>query len=202
MNGDPTNPPTGRAQVPGAGGPDEAGASGRASAGGVPIGGVPVGGRAGGTGRGSGTGRASVGRATVGRASVHGPDSAPGRSGTSGVGRATVGRASVRPSSPSGLLDLEPPPGSDYIQGPGGPPPRRPVRRPASGGSRARRRRRNLIIGAFAAFIMIAGISVVGGTYYFNDVALPSQLALPQSTTIFRPSSRRPRGKLALAASI
>src|SRR5689334_22161597 len=48
-----------------------------------------------------------------------------------------------------------------------------------------RRRRRNITIASIAAFIMIAGIGMVAGTYYFDQVALPDDLPLKQSTTIY-----------------
>ena len=130
-----------------------------------------------------------MGGAAAGRASV---------SGSAVVGRATVGRASVRPSAPSGLIELDAPPGSDIIHGGG--PPKRPVRQPASAAARnKRRRRRNIIIAAFAAFIMIAGITVVAATYYWDDVTLPNQLALPQSTTIFYADGKTQMAKVGSA---
>jgi len=146
--GDPNDPPTGRAQVPG---PRPQGPSGRAS--------VP------GTPRTSGF---------AGSASV------PTSGGA--TGRASVGRASVRPSSP---MDD---PGDILEGGPGtrpgmGPPGVRPTRSPKN--KAKRRRRRNIFIVGIAAFIMLAGVGMVSGTYYFDNVALPQDISMKQSTTIY-----------------
>ncbi|MEU7870563.1 transglycosylase domain-containing protein [Dactylosporangium sp. NPDC049140] len=109
------------------------------------------------------SGRATVGSASVpsGRASVGGPPAFGGR--------ATVGSASVSVISSSGGV---PEPGDGQSK--------------SSIGKRAkRRRRRNITIASIAAFIMIAGIGMVAGTYYFDQVALPEDISLAQSTTIY-----------------
>ena len=51
---------------------------------------------------------------------------------------------------------------------------------------RKRARRRNLIIAGTAMLLMVAGIGLVGVTYYFDDVQLPQSLDgnLKQSTTL------------------
>ncbi|MGE5156129.1 MAG: transglycosylase domain-containing protein, partial [Betaproteobacteria bacterium] len=60
-------------------------------------------------------------------------------------------------------------------------------RGPGRGKSSAakRRRRRNWIISGFAVFIMLAGILVVGGTYYVDGVPTPDQLVLPEASTVY-----------------
>jgi membrane peptidoglycan carboxypeptidase len=46
--------------------------------------------------------------------------------------------------------------------------------------------RRNIILSTFALFIMLSGLLIVGGTYYFDNVKMPDQLPTPnQSTTIY-----------------
>lgn len=109
------------------------------------------------------SGRASVGSASVGSASV-------GSASVGGAaGRATVGRAGVGG-----------PPGGAGSGPPGAVPP--------SGRSRAnskKARRRNLILAAVAVFVMLSGLTVVGGAYYFNKVPVPESLKLPESTTVY-----------------
>jgi membrane peptidoglycan carboxypeptidase len=114
--------------------------------------------------------------AATGRASV--PVSPAAGGGVSG--RATVGRATVRPP--------------DVITGPGGPGgpggPTGPTGRSGGGkggkGSARRKRamRRNIILSAFALLIMLSGVIVVGGTYYFDSVAMPDKLPVPEQSTI------------------
>src|SRR6266536_371296 len=210
-DGDPTNPSRGRAQVPGAsggngdapggrGGGEKGPASGRASIGGAPM-----------TG-GASTGRASVGgsagRATVGRASAGGPADAgrarvPSQGGGS-AGRATVGRARV--GGPSDPL----PPGADVIEGPGfaarlpgtgrpgrGGPGRGGPPGGAAAGRARRKRRRNWILASFAVFIMLAGTTVVGGTFFYDDVGLPNDLPQQkQATTIYFAANKNQMGKI------
>jgi membrane peptidoglycan carboxypeptidase len=147
-------------------------------------------------GGGGATGSAGVGRVSVGRAGVGGPDAdrtggrarVPSQSGT--AGRATVGRASVRVGSPEAA-------GADVIRGPGGG--RRPPANPRSKSSaRAKRaRRRNWILGSFALLLLIAGSTVVGGTYFYDNVALPNELPQrAQATTIFFSDNKTPMGKI------
>ncbi|MFY1688893.1 transglycosylase domain-containing protein [Plantactinospora sp. WMMB782] len=170
-------------------------ASGSASVGSASPGRARVGGRAGvgsasvpeapGSGGGYGAGRASAGRASVGTASV-------GGGGANGAaGRARVGRAAV-PVSPAG------PGGPDDPDGPGG-------RRGRRGGGaldpaaqkRAKKRKRvNMLIAAFAVFIMLAGGGVVAATYYSTNVPMPDQLPLPLATTIYAADGKNPIAKL------
>ncbi|WP_345120650.1 transglycosylase domain-containing protein [Dactylosporangium darangshiense] len=118
-----------------------------------------------------------------------------GAAGRASVGRAVVGSASV------GM--------GDVMDGPGGPPgdlpPGRPGGRGGAGGpgggrntaaKAKKRRRRNIIIAAIAAFIMIAGIGMVSGTYYFDQVALPDDITLNQSTTIYYSDGVTPMGRI------
>jgi membrane peptidoglycan carboxypeptidase len=46
-------------------------------------------------------------------------------------------------------------------------------------------RRRNLIIAAFAVFIMVTGLGVVGGTYYVDGVKKGDALQFPETTTVY-----------------
>ncbi|WP_327007246.1 penicillin-binding protein [Dactylosporangium sp. NBC_01737] len=81
--------------------------------------------------------------------------------------------------------------------GPGGPDGSGPGRGKGGGTAKAkRRRRRNILIASIAAFIMIAGIGMVSGTYYFDQVALPENLAMEQSTTIYYADGVTPMGRI------
>lgn len=168
----PVSPaPGGRASVP-------AQPGGRAS---VPVSPAPAGRASVGVGS---AGRASVGvgsagRASVGSAAVGGP-----------AGRATVGRAGVSPlgGSPGGPGGPDGPGGSGPGRGHGGNP---------DAVARAKKRRRiNLLIAAFAVFIMLAGVGVVGFTYYSTTVVLPSAIPLPLSTTIYMSDGKKVAAKL------
>lgn len=184
-----------------AGGPGEAGdgiAPGRAQVGRAQVGRahIPSGPRHGPAGHGAGSasvGSASVGSASVGSASVGSASVGSASVGSGPVGRASVGRAGVPPVGPGG-------------RGPGGRGPGGPVG-PNSGGRggldpaalaarRKKARIRNLIIGAFAIFIMLAGGLVVGGTYYYDTVPLPDQLDLPEASTIYYSDGKTPIAKL------
>jgi len=64
--------------------------------------------------------------------------------------------------------------------GPGGAVPKDPRAR------RARRhRRRKMMIAAFGVFIMLAGGGLLGGTYFFDNVELPADTPLPETTSIY-----------------
>ncbi|MEH1012655.1 transglycosylase domain-containing protein [Micromonospora sp. CPCC 206060] len=153
----------GRASVPVSPAPGGAAPAGRASVGGsagrASVGGAPA-------------GRATVGAASVGSAAV---------GGRAQVGRATAGRAAVSPVSPGA-------PGGGGPNGPGGP--TGPGRRSRGAGDpdavrRSKKRRRiNLLIASFAVFIMLAGIGVVGFTYYSTNVVLPNKLKTPLASTM------------------
>jgi membrane peptidoglycan carboxypeptidase len=189
-DGDPNAPQRGRAQIPGSpggfGGP----------AGGIPFGGMPMA-----DGSGASSGRARVGRASVGgagsgaagRASVGGAAGSAGRARVpvqsgGAAGRATVGRASVSAGAADDVIENR---GSSGRPAKGSPP-------SGAAAARAKRaRRRNLILGAFALFIMIAGGTVVGGTFFYDDVALPSDLPQrAQSTTIYYSDNKTEMGKI------
>ncbi|MCU7726018.1 transglycosylase domain-containing protein [Actinoplanes sp. KI2] len=156
----------GRAGVPGQGNAasGRASAKGSASVGSASVGSASAGGRAS-VGSASAGGRASVGNASAGgRASV-GNASAGGRAsvGNASVGSASVARAAVRPA-----IDLSaPPPPTDG--------------RPKTA---KRRRRRNFLTAAAAVLVIMLGAGVVGGTYFFDDVALPSPVTEDQSNVI------------------
>ncbi|GGM29441.1 penicillin-binding protein [Dactylosporangium sucinum] len=71
---------------------------------------------------------------------------------------------------------------------------------PPAGGSPTakakRRRRRNIVIASIAAFIMIAGLGLVAGTYYFDTVALPEDISMEQSTTIYYADGTTPMARI------
>ena len=102
------------------------------------------------------------------------------------TGRASVRGAvppPVRASARVGVPPVETPPES------GGD-------RPAPTAKAKRRRRRNIIIASLAAFIMLTGVGMVAGTYYFDQVALPENLAMEQSTTIYYADGVTPMGRI------
>ncbi|SCL65698.1 Membrane carboxypeptidase (penicillin-binding protein) [Micromonospora chersina] len=121
---------------------------------------------------------APAGRASVGAASV-------GTAGRASVGSAAVGgRATVARAGVPGMAGGGP-------GGPGGPTgPGRGGRGgrgddPASRARAKKRRRINIMIAGFAVFIMLAGMGVVGFTWYSQKVPLPEDTIPPLSTTIY-----------------
>jgi membrane peptidoglycan carboxypeptidase len=143
-------------------------------------------------------GQAGVGRATVGRATAPADDVPTGRAqvGANGdgvLGRASVGRATVRAAAPvapaipgvPGMPGELPDIGPDVVEGPGERS-RRSLPKPRLRLPRSKKiKRRNWIIAGFATFIMLAGLLVVGGTYFWDAVPLPESLAQPEATTIY-----------------
>ncbi|MBT8224797.1 MAG: penicillin-binding protein [Dactylosporangium sp.] len=114
-----------------------------------------------------------AGRASVGRGFPGQPDPAVGgRAPVSGapgiVGRASVGRASA-PGSPRASRRGGSAHGDDRAKA-----------------RRRRAKRRNIIIAGTAVILMLAGLGLVGMTYYIDDVELPENLDtnLKQSTVI------------------
>ncbi|MFG3422209.1 transglycosylase domain-containing protein [Micromonospora sp. NPDC048063] len=185
----------GSASVPPRGGPAAGSASvgsasaGRAGAGraSVPVSPAPGAGRA-------GAGRASVpvspaaggsaGRATVGAAAVGAASAGRASVGSAAVG-GVAGRASARASVSGG-------PG-----GPGGPTGPGRGGRGAGDPARAKKRKRvNMLIAAFAVFIMLAGLGVVGFTYYSTSVVLPEDTTPPQATTLYAFDNKTPIAKV------
>ncbi|MGN9916486.1 transglycosylase domain-containing protein [Micromonospora palomenae] len=218
--GDPSSPRA-RAQVPGSNGDPGVAPAGRASLGGAPAGrasaSVPP--RATGASGGASVGRAGAGRASVpvspapggrpgaGRASV--PVSpAPGSAGRASVGVGSAGRASVGAAAVGGRAAVAragvAPVSGGGPGGPGGP--HGPGRGGSGGGrgpsdpdavARAKKRRRiNMLIAGFAVFIMLAGIGVIGFTYYSTSVVLPNQINLPLATTIYASDNKTPIAKV------
>ncbi|MER7165640.1 transglycosylase domain-containing protein, partial [Micromonospora sp. NPDC000207] len=62
---------------------------------------------------------------------------------------------------------------------------------------RAKKRKRvNMMIASFAVFIMLAGLGVVGFTYYSTTVVLPDKLPLPLSTTVYASDNKTVVAKL------
>ncbi|MGK5737728.1 transglycosylase domain-containing protein [Micromonospora sp. URMC 103] len=169
--------PGGRASVPPPTGASGSASVGRAGAGraSVPVSPAP----------GGATGRAGAGRASV-------PVSPAGPAGRASVGAASAGRASVGAASVGGRATVaraSVSPGSGGPGGPGGPTgPRRTARGAGDPGAAARakkRKRINILIAGFAVFIMLAGLGVVGFTYYSTNVVLPEEITPPQATTLY-----------------
>jgi membrane peptidoglycan carboxypeptidase len=188
--GDPQTPRA-RASVPGSGAsaPDDDQSSGRYSGAARP---APDAYRRGSGGRAS-VGSASVGSASVGSASVGGPPagragvgSAPVGSARVGArasvgagaaavgGRASVARAAVRPG---GAPALDAP--DVLTNGPG-----RGGKVKDKSKAAKRRRRTNILTAAAAVIVIMLGAGVVGGTYFFDDVAVPNPVTEDQSNVI------------------
>ncbi|WP_156089721.1 transglycosylase domain-containing protein [Dactylosporangium aurantiacum] len=128
---------------------------------------------------------------STGRASVPGAAPPPAR----GAARAAVPGAAVPGAAVPVARAAVPAPGGAAVPVArasarvGGPPadvpPDAGAGRPSPGARAKRRRRRNVIIASIAAFIMLTGIGLVTGTYYFDRVELPDDLTLEQSTSIY-----------------
>lgn len=54
----------------------------------------------------------------------------------------------------------------------------------------------NLLIAGFAVFIMLAGVGVVGFTYYSTNVVMPNEMPLPLSTTVYAKDGKTQLAKL------
>ncbi|TBL34975.1 penicillin-binding protein, partial [Verrucosispora sp. SN26_14.1] len=81
--------------------------------------------------------------------------------------------------------------------GPGGPAgPGRGGRDPDAVSRARKRKRMNMLIASFAVFIMLAGIGVVGFTYYSTNVVLPKEIPLPLSTTVYAKDNKTVVAKL------
>jgi membrane peptidoglycan carboxypeptidase len=113
------------------------------------------------------------GSASVGSARVPAPTAEPGYGS-----RGAVARAAVRPVPP-GM------PGSPGMPGPGpGPGSRRnkvagdPVR------AKKKRRRANILTAAAAVFVILAGVGVVAGTYFFDSVDFTEPAAESQTSQV------------------
>ncbi|WP_243710418.1 transglycosylase domain-containing protein [Micromonospora sp. KC213] len=117
-------------------------------------------------------GRASVGSAAVG-------------------GRASVGSASVGGRAGVASISAGDPGGPDG-PGRGG----RGTGNPDAVARSKKRRRLNMLIASFAVFIMLAGIGVIGFTYYSTNVVLPNQIPLPLSTTVYTSNGKNIVAKL------
>ena len=142
--------------------PPGAGSAGRASVGSASVGAAPVGGRA-------AVGSAAPGRASVGAAPV---------GGRASVGAGPIGgRASVPPVGPGGPSG----PGGPGGGGSGG---------SGGGGKKGRskaakkHRRANILTAAAAVLVIMLGVGIVGGTYFFDDIKLPPPKAEEQMNTI------------------
>ncbi|WP_344317320.1 transglycosylase domain-containing protein, partial [Actinoplanes couchii] len=156
-------------------------------------------------------GRAQVGGATPGRARVGGatPGATPGRAQVGGAvpGGATPGRASVSPATPGrasvGAAQVggraSVPPGG------GGPPGGGPPRGgnggggSGSGGSGGRKpkkkadkknRRANILTASAAVLVIMLGVGIVGGTYFFDDVKLPEAAPEAQMNKILTSNNK------------
>jgi membrane peptidoglycan carboxypeptidase len=80
----------------------------------------------------------------------------------------------------------------DTVTAPGGSPTSVPT-----GPAWARKpRRRTRLVAAVAVVLLLAGIGLVVGTYYWDSVPTPEQLRLPESTTVYYADGTTPIAKL------
>ena len=173
----------------GAAGSASVGSAGRASVGSASVGSASPGSAS--PGRASvSPGRASVGSASPGRASVGSASVGSASVGSASVGAAPVGsarvgaRAAVGAAAPGGgaavaRAAVRP------TSGTGGPDDEGSIGSGKDKSKAAKRRRRTNILTAMAAVVVILlGAGVVGGTYFFDDVDLPSPVSEDQSNII------------------
>jgi hypothetical protein len=69
-------------------------------------------------------------------------------------------------------------------------------RPPGRAGRVRRTRRRTRLMAAITVVLLLAGIGLVVGTYYWDSVPTPEQLRLPESTTVFYADGTTPMAKL------
>ncbi len=112
-----------------------------------------------------------------------------------------TGRASVPSSAPPASAASAPSPSPVAASAPVFVPPRRPAAvaqvAPSAPGAavapppkekdtkRRKERRRQLLIGGLALLIMISGVGVIAGTYFYDQVITPDELTLENSTEVF-----------------
>ncbi len=180
----PTYEPFGQGRDPYVSGPPGGDPYGGHPAGpGVPI--SPV-------GPGGATGRAVVGRAAVRPVSPSGPGPGGGGPGGRGPGGRGPGGRGPFGRGPWGRGPDEP----DGPDGPDGPEGGRKRPGPLDPKAAKKARRRNLLVAGFAIFIMLTGVGVVGGTYYVDSVPEPSDLPLPETTTVYYSDEKTVMAKL------
>ena len=56
--------------------------------------------------------------------------------------------------------------------------------------------RRNRLVAAVAVLLLLSGLGVAAGTYYFDSVPTPDQLQLPEATTVYFADGKTPMAKL------
>jgi membrane peptidoglycan carboxypeptidase len=56
--------------------------------------------------------------------------------------------------------------------------------------------RRNVLIAAIAVVLLLTGLGVGAGTYYFDSVPTPEQLQLPEATTVYFADGKTPMAKV------
>jgi membrane peptidoglycan carboxypeptidase len=125
------------------------------------------------------TGSAAVPGSVSGSASV--PGSASGSAAVSGS--ASVPRA-AGPSQPS------------FAQTPMEPTLLEAAPKPAKSKKAKQRKRRNLIIAGVAVLVLLSGVGVIGGTYFYDQVPQPSELTLKNTTEVFAADTTTQLAKL------
>ncbi|MEV4510921.1 transglycosylase domain-containing protein [Dactylosporangium sp. NPDC049525] len=58
------------------------------------------------------------------------------------------------------------------------------------------RRRRKILVRSLVAIAVIAGLCAVGGTYYYDNVALPEDVSMDQATTIYYADGTTPMARI------
>ncbi|MGI5240654.1 transglycosylase domain-containing protein [Dactylosporangium sp. CA-139066] len=62
--------------------------------------------------------------------------------------------------------------------------------------AKGRRRLRKILIRSLVAFVVLAALCLVGGTYYYDSVALPDDLRLNRATTIYYADGTTPLARI------
>jgi membrane peptidoglycan carboxypeptidase len=68
--------------------------------------------------------------------------------------------------------------------------------RPEPDRGKSKLSRRDKLIALIAAVLMLSGIIIAAGTYYFDSVPTPTDLALPESTTVYYADGKTPMATL------
>src|SRR5690348_9884899 len=109
-------------------------------------------------------------------------------SGRASVPVPTSGRATVRPPGPPfGTAPMGTASPMDVDHGPfdAGEEPRRAKPPLTKEARRKREKRRRLLIAGVAVVILLSGMGLIAGTYYYDKVLTPDELTLENSTAVF-----------------
>jgi membrane peptidoglycan carboxypeptidase len=108
----------------------------------------------------------------------------------------TGGEASIRAAAPGGPRGTAPvpPPRTRYDATVPANPGAEPL-----GPEQIRKKkadRRNILVAAIAVILLLSGLGLAAGTYYFDSVPTPEQLTLPEATTVYYADGKTPMAQL------